>query len=56
MEGETFQCVTCGETKQLADGYTNEVIFQREAVARLVGQMLDAGERVNGVMEVLSCW
>ena len=56
VEGKTFVCVTCGKTKELAGGYTNEVIFQREAVTRLVRQMLDAGDRVNGVMAVLACW
>lgn len=55
VDGDTFECVTCGKTKLLVDGYTNEVVFQREAVTRLVKQMLDAGECVNGVMAVLSC-
>ena len=49
----TFICVGCDEECNVADGYTNEVIFQREAVARVVKQMIQDGKRVNGLMAIL---
>jgi hypothetical protein len=56
MDKDDFICVGCGEKRSIADGYTNEVVFQREAVARCVKEMLKAGQRVNGLMAILACW
>jgi hypothetical protein len=52
----TFTCVGCGKECKVADGYTNEVVFQREAVARVVKQMIQEGKQVNGLMAILACW
>ena len=56
VEGPDFVCVMCGKEKPLAEGYTNEVVFERSAVVRTVGEMVEAGEEVNGVMALLACW
>ena len=44
------------EEFKLENGYSNEVIFEREAVVRTVEAMIKAGERVNGLMAILACW
>ena len=52
----TFTCVGCAKECKVTDGYTNEVMFQREAVARVVKQMTQEGKQVNGLMAILACW
>ena len=51
-----FTCVGCDKPCRVDDNYTNEVVFEREAVARCARDMLQPGKKVNGLSAILACY